>query len=276
MGLRIYNPKRSRLRDVRRQRQAITDASGKWVAEGIGSKTVRIRSAKSGAVVAHLVHQTKVQAVAFRPDSRSVVTLGSRYFAEDFPIREWHFDGTGSIAEIRQRERIDKILFSKDAKLIFTRTQAGPQSWNLPHRHEQTRVSQLQPTAKDEDSQSISMPARFDVLRIKNRLDVIDRIDKSVVRSIDIDAETFATAVSGDGKWLALIAKLTGVIRVWRISDGFEIIRIENDEPVKELGVSPDGRWLASLHEAGIVGLWALNPPDLIAQACDRLPAPCP
>ena len=216
---------------------------------------------------------------------------------------------------------------------------------------------------------AISIPNRFDLIRVKNRLEVIDRIDQSVVRSIEIVGETFATVVSRDGKWLALIERpagstrggwelipklyglqdqsparqiqspdftgddyaaflqfsadgrflLTatrslfricdmatlkpvselfqpfphliaiqpngdlavstdrgGLIRVWRISDGFEIIRIENDEPVKALGVSPDGRWLASLHEAGFVRLWALRPPDLIGQACARLSAPCP
>lgn len=365
----IYDPKGGRLRDVKRPSHAVRDASGKWVADGIGSKTVRIRSAKSGREVAHLNHQAKVQAATFRPDNRSVVTLGSRYVAKGFPIREWHLDGTGAIAEIRQNEHIDKIIFSNDAKLIITRTPAGPQSWHLPQSHDQISDAKLRPVEKDEISQSIGIPNRFDLIRIKNRLEVIDRIDQSVVRSIEMDGETFTTVVSRDGKWLALIERpagstrggwelipklyslqdqsparqiqspdftgddyatflrfsadgrylLTatrslfriwdiatlkpvselfqsfphliaiqpdgdlavstdrgGVIRVWRISDGFEIIRIENDEPVKELGVSPDGRWLASLHEAGFVRLWALRPPDLIGQACARLSAPCP
>jgi len=365
----IYDPKRSRLIAVRRPSQAVTDASGGWVAEGVGTNTVRVRSAKSGRAVARLIHQTKVQAVVFRPNDRSVVTLGSRYFAKEFPIRQWHLDGTGSIAEIRQDESIDKIHFSEDSRLIFTRTPGGPQSWHLPQSHGQIGVARLRPAEKNGVSQSTSLAKRFDVIRVKNRLEAIDRIDERVVRSIEVYGETFATAVSGDGKWLALIAKpagstrggwelkaelyslqdqspareiqqpdftsddaatflqfssdgrylLTatrslfrvwdvaalkpvselyqayphriavqphgdlaattakdGMIRVWRISDGFEIIRIENDEPVKELGISPDGRWLASLHEAGFARLWALRPPDLIAQACNRLAPPCP
>ena len=40
--------------------------------------------------------------------------------------------------------------------------------------------------------------------------------------------------------------------------------------------VSPDGRWIVTLDTGGISRLWAIQPEDLIAQACTRLRKPRP
>lgn len=60
-------------------------------------------------------------------------------------------------------------------------------------------------------------------------------------------------------------------IRIWELPNGLEIARIEQIEPVKQLALSPDGRWLAALSD-GVAHLWLLQPDDLIAQAYARLP----
>ncbi|MEN8259440.1 MAG: TIR domain-containing protein [Pseudomonadota bacterium] len=65
-------------------------------------------------------------------------------------------------------------------------------------------------------------------------------------------------------------------IRIWNLADGLEVARIEEQNPVTSLALSPDGRWLVTLNEAGVARLWAVQPGDLIAQACARLTPPCP
>jgi WD40 repeat protein len=330
---------------------------------------VQIRNAKSGREVGRLIHPTLVQTMAFRPDGQSIVTLSSRYYGNDFPIRVWYLDGTGSVTEIRQSEQIDKIRFSKDSRLIFIHTPTGLQSWHLPQSDAEINLALRRSDEKISDPSSIGILNRYDVIRDKDQLEVVDRIDERRVGGVGLSGKTFATKVSADGKWLAVVLqppgatrggwKLKGeiydlqdkspareipfpdftsdeyvdflefsfdsryliiatnslfrisdiatlktvaeiylsfprviaiqpdgelvatasrnnVLRVWRISDGSEVIRIENDLPVKALAVSPDGRWLASLHAAGFVRLWAIGPADLIAQACARLSSPCP
>ncbi|QTF94204.1 AAA family ATPase [Halomonas sp. BM-2019] len=67
-------------------------------------------------------------------------------------------------------------------------------------------------------------------------------------------------------------------IRIWDRANWLEIARITEleDGLTKELVLSPDGRWLATLSDDGVVRLWLLQPDDLIAQACARLRGACP
>ena len=44
----------------------------------------------------------------------------------------------------------------------------------------------------------------------------------------------------------------------------------------RDFALSDDGRWLATLHDRNLIDLYALSPPDLIAQACRWLNDPSP
>lgn len=84
-----------------------------------------------------------------------------------------------------------------------------------------------------------------------------------------------AVAAQPNAEVIATAAR-DGRIRTWAFPGGGELTRIDGREGVRQLVLSPDGRWLASLHESGTVRLWAIQPEDLIAQTCSRLPLPCP
>jgi len=75
-----------------------------------------------------------------------------------------------------------------------------------------------------------------------------------------------------------LIAVLGGddAIHVWDIKTGEEIARLTEVGVLSAFAVSPDGRWIVTLGAGGISRLWAIQPEDLIAQACTRLHEPCP
>ena len=84
------------------------------------------------------------------------------------------------------------------------------------------------------------------------------------------------TAMQRDGTIAATMGK-DGIVRVWKTIDGGEIARIDAGSAGQEaLALSNDGRWLATLEDAGTFHVWALTPADLIEQACRWLPGPCP
>ena len=68
-----------------------------------------------------------------------------------------------------------------------------------------------------------------------------------------------------------------GVTRVWDLTHGTQTAQIEIGGGTSALELSADGRWLAALTEAGTsVHLFALEPRDLVNQACRWLDDPCP
>jgi len=76
----------------------------------------------------------------------------------------------------------------------------------------------------------------------------------------------------------SLIAVLGGddAIHVWDIRTSEEIARMAEVGVFSAFAVSPDGRWIVTLDAGGIARLWAIQPEDLIAQACTQLRKPCP
>ena len=76
----------------------------------------------------------------------------------------------------------------------------------------------------------------------------------------------------------SLIAVLGGddAIHVWDIRTSEEIARLTEVGVFSVFAVSPDGRWIVTLDAGSISRLWAIQPEDLIAQACTQLREPCP
>jgi WD40 repeat protein len=64
--------------------------------------------------------------------------------------------------------------------------------------------------------------------------------------------------------------------RIWDLTQNLEVTRFTLAHAPLALELSPDGRWLAVLGPDRNIELWALDPADLIAQACLWLEAPCP
>jgi WD40 repeat protein len=76
----------------------------------------------------------------------------------------------------------------------------------------------------------------------------------------------------------SLIAVLGGddAIHLWDIRTSEEIARMTEVGVFSSFAVSPDGRWIVTLDAGGISRLWAIQPEDLIVQACMQLRGPCP
>jgi WD40 repeat protein len=79
-----------------------------------------------------------------------------------------------------------------------------------------------------------------------------------------------ALAIDPSGAYLASGgADLTA--RVWEIASGREVSRISHRDPIKAVAFSPDGKYLLTITDRGVVTSWVWRPRDLIDAACSHL-----
>ncbi len=100
--------------------------------------------------------------------------------------------------------------------------------------------------------------------------------DGATVRRLDVGNHAYKLAFSPDGRWLANAGRargaagtlwhgLTGAgaraepVRLWRVADGAPVQGLEGREDVMSVGFSPDGRWLVTAADDGLVTLWKLR-----------------
>jgi WD40 repeat protein len=88
-------------------------------------------------------------------------------------------------------------------------------------------------------------------------------------------ADVVKVALQPRGSSIAVLGG-DNAIHVWDIRTSEEIARLMEVGVISAFAVSPDGRWIVTLDAGGILCLWALQPEDLIAQACAQLRGPCP
>jgi len=76
-------------------------------------------------------------------------------------------------------------------------------------------------------------------------------------------------AFSGDGR---LFASSSGdAVHLWDMKSGDEFARIEYVGKLKNITLSPHGKYLATTDEAGLVRVWRLEHQVLVEEACSRL-----
>lgn len=88
-------------------------------------------------------------------------------------------------------------------------------------------------------------------------------------------ADAVHAGARADGVFAATVDGLNEA-RTWDLMQDLEVTRFTLPHAPLALELSPDGRWLAVLEPDRNIELWALDPADLIAQACLWLEAPCP
>ena len=91
-------------------------------------------------------------------------------------------------------------------------------------------------------------------------------------------------AMSQDGRYIA-VGNFDGTARVFELSTGEELARLQHDDPVVSVSFSRDGKFLATATSAQdpdtaqrqsySLWTWLIQPPDLIAETCKRSPRVC-
>ena len=227
---------------------------GRYVATASEDKTARVFDAETGNEIARLTHQAGVNAVAFSPDGHWVAT-GS----DDRTARVFEAASGTEVARVAHQGAVEAVAFSPDSRRIVTgsadksarvlEASGGSELWRVAHPEPVTSA------AFTADGQRVlvgrghveaATVQLFETLTGKQLLDLSP--DEPEVRSV---------AVSEDGRFLVVGGGMLSPTRVFRADDSAKpLLSINAPSPVEALGISPDGRRVATLAGDHTARIW--------------------
>ncbi len=261
----IYDPDSGKLlhrHSIEKGKFALS-RDGRIIAAPIKNHIIQIVDVATGTEVARSSHENAVANLAFSPDGRSLITLD----VTERWLRVWLFESDGAFAALRDDEPIKQIRFSESGSLLYTATDQGVSSWQLPLPGEAwTSRRQAAPDAAAE----LSGRYRTEFLPATNPGDdamaiavhAADAVRK--LPTIALDGPALAASVSRDGKRLAVIVgvKITrgGYMRrleVWNVESETQIATREYETTLDRdmaafLRFAGDDRYLVVGTRAGV------------------------
>jgi WD40 repeat protein len=203
---------------------------GRRLAAAGEDRLVRIWSSADGRLLRTLAgHQRNIWEVRFSPDGRR---LASGSF--DSTARLWDSATGAALATLAdQEEAVVGLAWSRDGRWLAT---GGDDS----------------------------------TIRLRRAA------DGRTMRRLNVGNHAYKLAFSPDGRWLANAGRARGgagtlwhglaggggagePLHLWRVADGALVQALAGPEDVGSLDFSPDGRWLVTSAEDGLVTLWRLR-----------------
>ncbi|HEX8571253.1 MAG TPA: WD40 repeat domain-containing protein [Allosphingosinicella sp.] len=207
----------------------------------------------------------------FSPDGRRLAAAG-----EDGLVRIWNpADGRLLLKLAGHGRNVWEVRFSPDGRRLASGSfdesvrlwdSAGGAALATLAGHEEAVVG----LAWSGDGRLLATGGDDSTIRLRRGSDGRE------IRRIEVGNHVYKLAFSPDGRWLAnagrargglgtLWHSLTGAggaaepVRLWRVSDGALVQGLKGSEDVMYVGFAPDGRWLATSADDGVVTLWRLR-----------------
>ena len=211
---------------------------GRWLAEGHGDGTARVRDAATGKEISRLEHEDAVNGVAFSPDGKWLATA-----SDDWTARMMEAATGKEVWRLKHGGLVRAVAFSPDGKWVASASYdgtarvieaaTGKEVSHLRHGNWVTSVA-FSPDSKWVATGSWDNTAR--VMEAKTGTE-ISRLEHA-------DAVARVT-FSPDGKWVATGSR-DNTTRIFEAATGREVLRLSHDGPVNAVAFSPDGKILAT------------------------------
>ena len=192
------------------------------------------------------------------------------------PVNKVNFLEPVGAAIVSESGRRLGVLLSRDARTRRLGVRPTIETWDLE------RMARLNSfTPDNEISRSdftyllFDRDDRFLVTKNRDGFRLWDATTLAPLYSIfHGDPERIAFQPQGS---LAATAAGDRTIRVWRLERNavVEVARLRSRSKLKQMLLDAQGRWIAVLSEDGRASLWAVQPDELIAQACARIASQC-
>jgi len=255
---------------------------GKYLASGSNDRIARVWDAENGRELARLPHDDNLAGVSWEPDGRLLATGGldqslrvwdtgageglrlahdgtlqtvaasptGRLVASasgaggEYAVRLWDGESGRELFHVMQRDRVQAVALSPDARLLAAGTRDGQVLVMETHTgQERFRLAHGGPVlaiAWSPDGQRL-VTAGYESKPIV----VWDLSTRQAVTRMRHDPRVADVAWSPDGRWIASAGE-DHTVRVWDATTGREGMRGTHDSPVIGLEWSPDSRRLAT------------------------------
>jgi WD40 repeat protein/serine/threonine protein kinase len=240
--------------------RSLASAGGDWTAKDRPGEII-IREMPSGRVRYTLkAHKGIARPLAFSPDSRLLATGGGEYRTPDQEVILW--DVATGLESRRFRNLsggVTGIAFTLDGRRIIASAGKTILAWEVETGRPSISFSAGEFTV---ECMAPSPDGRWIVAGgLDPALKVWDAETGQKVRTLSGDAGN-ATAISfsADGRRLAAASSSNQTIRIWDFESGQNLVALRVQSSAWGVAFSPDGGFLASSHQNGMVKIWDGTP----------------
>jgi WD40 repeat protein/energy-coupling factor transporter ATP-binding protein EcfA2 len=227
--------------------------------EDVSNPTVRIWDLSSGQEATHLPFDDEVHALAVSPDGTYLATAAKK----DKTVSVWERATTRKIATLQHEGVVNALAFHPDGTRLATASaDQTARLWLLPDGQEDMCLHHeegLTYICFSHDGQSIG------TISYNGRMIHWNLANKAKNGQM-MPGRTAARVFSPDLRTAATLKYDQTVVQVWDIASGRETGRAVHPQYGENITISPDGRFLVTTSQDGIIRLWEISRLPIIRQ----------